>query len=276
MKKSFTLIELLVAIAIIGLLVIIAIPINRARRGASIARILQYEASLHRYLGADIVGWWKLDGDLNDISGYNNHGSWEGGGDPQYLDGVPGKEGYALEFDGTDDYVDVGQIKEIDFGTGTFTISQWFKIVDLSKSVSLFSKGGGHITNSADRTPGIVYGRHSNGSFRTQITDGENIRRITSSWGDSLEWENVVVTIDRNANVMSIYRNTNLLGQANISIIENIDHPNSVRLGAARSTIQFFAGIISDVRIYSRALTSKEINALYVETKDKYISKNEK
>ncbi len=80
MKKSFTLIELLVVIAIIGLLVIIiAIPINRARQGASIARILQYEASLHRYLGSDIVGWWQFnegEGSIaKDISGQGNDGS---------------------------------------------------------------------------------------------------------------------------------------------------------------------------------------------------------
>jgi len=34
-----------------------------------------------------------------------------------------------------------------------------------------------------------------------------------------------------------------------------------------------FFGIIDDVRIYSRALTASEIQTLYAQTKDKYLTK---
>ncbi len=56
---------------------------------------------------ADLVGYWKFDeGSGNtayDLSNYTNDGTING--DPKW---VAGKIGAALEFDGSDDYVDCG------------------------------------------------------------------------------------------------------------------------------------------------------------------------
>ena len=53
--------------------------------------------------GADsnLMGWWKLDGDTQDSSGNNRHGTIQG--NAQF---VPGFYGQALSFDG-DDYVSI-------------------------------------------------------------------------------------------------------------------------------------------------------------------------
>ncbi len=265
--KSFTLIELLVVIAIIGLLVIIiAIPINRARRGASIARILQYEASLHRYLGSDIVGWWQFnegEGSVAyDISGYNNDGTIHGA---TYVDGVPGKEGYALEFDGISDYVNVGSDSSLNL-TNEITQSAWIYPV-------------GNPTN--DR--GTISTKNASYYFQHYVDD-----RITvyTYWnfngtrgGSSYFYSNN--TVQRNQWNFVAWSEKN--GLRRIYINGELDaegqFQESIWVGTASLTIgaqgstRHFNGKIDDLRIYSRALTSEEINTLYTETKDKYFAK---
>ncbi len=141
-NKSFTLLELLVVIAIIGLIASIAIVSTRGGIGrARIAKTLQYEASLHRYLGSDIVGWWKFDeGEgttVTDISGYNNHGTIVGA---TYVDGVPGKGGSALSFNGSN-YVDTS----VKINTTAFTVIFWVKINNLTYGYFLSQWQLGHL-----------------------------------------------------------------------------------------------------------------------------------
>ncbi len=272
-NKSFTLIELLVVIAIIGLLVIIiAIPINRARRGASIARTLQYEASLHRYLGADIVGWWKLDGDLTDISGNDNHGIWGGSGETQYLDGIHGKEGYALKFNGIGDYVNLtglGLNNPETYGGsyGQSTISLWLKSYEEEES-----------NGFAMYMAGFHYFqiRGSNNQFRLRLMV-RNISENVNYWPVSIasilpnKWTHIVFVIEGKVGVR-FYINGDLDNDISHTGIGISSWGSNSAIGSIYN--DYFNGLISDVRIYSRALTSEEIQTIYAETKDKYIVKN--
>ncbi len=260
MKKSFTLIELLVVIAIIGLLVIIiAIPINRVRRGASIARTLQYEASLHRYLGADIVGWWQFnegEGSVAyDISGYSNDGTIHGA---TYVDGVPGKEGYALEFDGSNDYVEVAQ------GHGllskNITISMWIN------------------PPIWDGVTALITSRESIGTHGLMFFRNTSPNTLHFDWGGrwnanylppTNQWTHLVITRDSNARILYV----NGVLNSSTSAGSNPNQDAILRIGVDTISNQYnFNGKIDDLRIYSRALTSEEIQTIYTETKDKYIT----
>ncbi len=270
MKKSFTLIELLVVIAIIGLLVIIiAIPINRARRGASIARILQYEASLHRYLGADIVGWWKFDegeGSVAyDISGHNNDGTLVN--NPQWVDGVPGKEGYALEFDGVGDYIYISNNSSLNFGTNSFTTAVWLYIdINIEGTTAFLGKCGS--------TNGWRWRRATDGRLAVSLHDSLSWKSYYSDKNFLMlgEWIHVITVVDQSSKEISFYLNGEL-----DSIEKNIRDYNlgtngTFQIGRSNFAAIYYKGLISDLRIYSRALTSEEINTLYTETKDKYIA----
>ncbi len=272
MKKSFTLIELLVVIAIIGLLVIIiAIPTNRARRGASIARILQYEASLHRYLGSDIVGWWQFDegeGSVaKDISGYSNDGTIHGA---TYVDGVPGKEGYALEFDGSGDYVDISNDDILKLSEGG-TIGAWFKMDSWggdSWSNTIVGKGGGGWANHHY----ILFKQSGTTNMLFSVSDGTNYLGTSGPKTPSLLLDTwYYITAVWNNTQKCIYLNGSLM-QCVSSTIMPIDSAASVSIGRTGTSTYYFNGKIDDVRIYSRALTSEEINTLYTETKNKYIT----
>ncbi len=266
MKKSFTLIELLVVIAIIGLLVIIiAIPINRARQGASIARILQYEASLHRYLGSDIVGWWQFnegEGSVAyDISGHNNHGTLVN--NPQWVDGVPGKGGSALEFNGQNNQVKIsdpiGELREI-------TISLWVKFFNLDSYQHIFEQD----TNRTrlfwnwGSQPNKFYIVFSNGiSAHGGYTDTQIIEKN--------KWYNIIAK--SNGSDISLYLNGEEIYK--VTRTDHIINGNNsdFRIGSRSENVTSpFNGLIDDARIYSRALTSEEIQTIYTETKDKYLT----
>ncbi len=278
--KSFTLIELLVVIAIIGLLVIIiAIPINRVRRGASIARILQYEASLHRYLGADIVGWWQFnegEGSVAyDISGHNNHGTLIN--NPQWVDGVPGKEGSALEFNGNNDYIGIPHNNSLNSAMGkteTFTISAWIY------PTAWVNFG------AINKAPGGCWGNTTNGlwtsalGFRCVMGHG-NPNLCNPSGGQIIlthdaelnNWYHVVCTGDGNR--LSMYINGEKKGNRNISniTVERMDNQSDLIIGRRTAgSSGSVSGFIDDVKIYSNGLSAEEINTLYAETKNKYFT----
>ena len=146
-QKSFTLIELLVVIAIIGVIAsIVLVTVKSVREKARIAKGLQFAASVHHALGTYAVGIWDFDEGsgttANDASGYDNVGTingatWTAEGD------TPSEKGYALSFDGSNDYVDT-----IDLSWGrddSFSIAVWIKPATASGNKPIVSKSSWNI-----------------------------------------------------------------------------------------------------------------------------------
>ncbi len=72
----------------------------------------------------NLVAWWKLDeasgNSALDWSGHGNHGQLRGG--PQW---VSGYDGIALEFDGSDDYVNFSSPSDLPSGTSARSMCGW-------------------------------------------------------------------------------------------------------------------------------------------------------
>ena len=87
---------------------------------------------------ADLVGWWKFDGDALDSSGLGNDGTLAG--DPEF---VVGWLGQAIYLDG-DDYVTMDGVAD-DVTSNNFTMNAWVKTTDNGDWFSVNDATGGNV-----------------------------------------------------------------------------------------------------------------------------------
>ncbi len=281
-SKSFTLIEILVVVAIIGIIATIAVVATRGVIGrARIARTLQSEASIHRYLGMDIVGWWKFDDETDrykDISGKGNHGSCTSC--PTAVSGVPGKGGSALDFDGTNS-VRIPDDPTLRI-TDAITAMAWVKGEEqnnktfLSKWDTLAAQAAWTMTSGPTGYANklrIILSKDE--TFTTE--SGKDYRSSIIAFDNN--WHHVAFTFTNNT--LKLYidgaEDTSVAKIWNAEIIALHESTADVMIGSRltnNAVVFLFKGQIDDARIYAEVLTSEEINTLYAETKHKYIAEN--
>ncbi|MEM5812018.1 MAG: LamG domain-containing protein [Candidatus Aenigmatarchaeota archaeon] len=218
-----------------------------------------YEVGTNKRLStfqSGLVGYWPFDEGSGviayDLSGYGNNGTLQNG--PQWVDGKLGK---ALSFDGVDDHVNLGPRPMLDF-LNNFTMCTWFN--HISGSGILVNNEGKYEWAPNVNQPGKV-------SYAVANTSpGWNW--VVSSNFSSGQWQFYCFTYSSNALIKSYINGINnyvLQGSGNID--DFAPHLNDVRIGGRQSEVQFFNGLIDEVRIYNRALSDDEIKALYEATK---------
>jgi hypothetical protein len=208
----------------------------------------------HSSLRQGLVGAWcpSLGASglsLIDRSGRNNHGT---------LTNMAGQDnwpssgsGVSINFDGTNDYADLGSRLPSTFDKQTIRLScvrRTAKKQSLISSYTASPQGGWGIEILANNT--INYFGFQN---TTTFTDVQTSQTISAN-----SWTDVVCTFD--AGVFSIYLNGVLA--ASKSGVSSIYNTSSVRLGATIANADFFNGQLDDIRIYNRALTAAEIRLL--------------
>lgn len=219
------------------------------------------------------VGHWKLDecqGTVaNDSSGNSNTGTITIGASGEdtvgtcstsstaWGSGATGKRNYSLSFDGTDDYIDVGNMN-LDGYTG-ITIAAWIKPVDFGAYNEIFdnNNGAAHIS-----------------TLRTQITTG-NVQFLTrnSSDTDASITSASAVAAGSWSYVVGVYNGTDLRIYINGVLdgtpvsqtgVLKANAVNTKKIGVnGGGGSQFFDGQIDDARIYNYALTATQIKTLY-------------
>jgi hypothetical protein len=195
------------------------------------------------------MGWWKLDGNTQDSSGNNRHGTIQG--NAQF---VPGFYGQALNFDG-DDYVNIDGYKGV-LGTNPWSISAWLRATDVADHRCIISWG----TNSTGQRIEV---RMMSGNGRMRSNHGGGNVQTDGSVNDG-EWHHIVLTVIANATcsypdmifyVDGVDDTTPTTDPDPLDITENFDVGIGLR---ATHSDRFWVGDLDDVRMFDRVLTAEE------------------
>lgn len=200
-----------------------------------------------------------------DYSAYGNTGTlMPVGSEPAWT--ASGKYNNALVFDGSNDYVSIGNVSSLNFGTGSFTISIWIKASStISGNVVVVQKADAVASNYAGFS---VYLRPNDPYLRFHVSDGTHEQYTTSFATDLRDdlWHHIGIVWDSTTQKISMYldgafitNDTTGTATGSIDNAKPAEIGRNYQLGAG---LQYFKGTIDEVRIYKRVLTLYEINAV--------------
>jgi formylglycine-generating enzyme required for sulfatase activity len=203
---------------------------------------------------AGLISWWKFDEGSGTTAG-DSEGSNDGTlypastGPTWTTDTAGGASTYALDFDGSEDYVNCGNGSSLDI-TGAITIEAWVKTTSAAYIVEKFS------TNS----PWNGYG--------LGIDTGADDYGKLNFWTDGMmSWVKSTGTVtDGNLHHVAVTGN----GSSGTFYIDGVSNgsftysppsssANTLYIGSKDGAERYFNGIIDDVRIWDHALTEDDI-----------------
>ncbi|UCD50156.1 MAG: carbohydrate binding domain-containing protein, partial [Phycisphaerales bacterium] len=208
---------------------------------------------------ADLVGWWTLDegegSTAVDWSGHDGHGTLIGG--PQWVDGF---QGTALEFSGSEQYVDCGD--EAGAGvTADFTLAAWAQMTP--GNAGQYMGIAGKLRNVGGYN-GFGLVRHSSNVFRLWVSDGDTggINGVASSdvtYTDA-DWHHITGVREGRSNILYV----DGVRQTASNETDFVPSPDFFHIGRQYSHMddRYFEGKIDDVRVYDKALTDAQIAEL--------------
>ena len=208
------------------------------------------------------IAHWKLD----DGAGTTAVDS-EGGHDGTLTNGpawVAGQIGDALNFDGVNEYVDVGTF---DVSGSGLTMMGWFNADTIPTSDGrIISKANG--LNATDAWWQLsTTDSGANRYLRMRIKAGGT----TTTMADSTvnlstgQWYFAVATYDNASGAMKLYLDGAEVKSGTHAVGGAVDTGPAVpiAIGANGTAERFFDGILDDVRVYDRALNATEISDLF-------------
>jgi hypothetical protein len=193
---------------------------------------------------AGLIAWWPADGDANDVVGGNNGSAGYG------TTFMPGVMGEAFSFDGSNGYVTVPDSDRLNFGAAApITIAAWIYRTGSSPIMHIIGKrdGCGNINyQMAFDYNGLRFDGY--GGVLTGVSPPLNT------------WMHVAATFD--GSTFAFYINGKLSATSTgVTLGPTNSHP--LEIGASGDCAYRWEGLIDEVQIYNRALSSDEIAASY-------------
>jgi hypothetical protein len=210
-----------------------------------------------------LISLWKGEGNTQDSTGSNN-GLVAGG----VISYAAGKVNQAFHYHDGGGYVTVPASPSLDVGQGAgFTLEAWIQPADAVNQRPIFEwqyntnndHTGAHFWISAIGGSGCL--------FANIVDTTNNAHWFYSAPGIiTTNYQHVALTYSKSNGLASLYRNGILVAQTNLGLFTpnttgNLLLGNRTYLGGA--TQYHYAGNLDEMSLYSRALASNEIAAIY-------------
>jgi hypothetical protein len=210
-------------------------------------------------LRADLVAHLPFDGNIEDVSGNANHGTFAGDVAPTFTDGFDGSLASAVLFDGVNDIVSLAPSATLPISDlPAFSVAMWVR-GGVQTDRRVFSEG-----SSTNNTPLFNLGTHNtgaNGALNSFLRPGPGHRQ-TAFIAYDLTWHHIA-WVERTGRV-DVYID-GVRDPVNLSYTSTGPRAvNRIAIGGIlRATAgSFFAGSIDDVRLYNHAISEAEVQAL--------------
>ncbi|MEM7825107.1 MAG: LamG domain-containing protein [Candidatus Aenigmatarchaeota archaeon] len=212
----------------------------------------------------DLVGYWTFDESSGtvayDYSGNSNKctlmdetGSCGGNGCPTW---VSGRSGYALSFDGVGDYVDCGNDNSLNFYDRDSTVEAWIKYSGQQKSYEEL------IVGKTGFNTGLI--AFQDKLYFTIYNDTLDAHSVSFTIHDFNRWYHAVGVFSRTNGMLYLFVDGELKDSKNFYGNPISLSTRPLRIGGADlGSNYYFNGIIDEIRIYNRTLTSNEIKSEY-------------
>jgi hypothetical protein len=193
---------------------------------------------------------------VKDYSPYGNHGKIYG------ATWIDGSFGWALSFDGIDDYIRIGVV---DWFTGRkpWTILLWLNTTEYDNVWRRVFSNEGTNRRGINMVRSIYENRII---FEIRRTDGTWLSGVSYIYTPD-KWHMVTITFD--GYYLRLYENSTLKNQ-NVVTEDIPASENPFLIGADPIWGDYFKGLIGEIRIYNRALTETEIRYHYESTRAIY------
>lgn len=243
--------------------------------------MLSLQVIANTFVTDGLVSYWTFDkkdvrnNEIKDVWG-ENHG--KSGGNPRV---IAGHIGEALQFDGTDDYVNLTNLDDFGSQLDSSTFEAWIIVEHKNHQMILFNVRDDCMEWYLNIYSGIKQVRNQiNMGIRFKVKDLKNAcqgfhgalfpTKISDGNWHHIVYTNKIVTVDIAAAKKQIQQRIYLDGKpisgSNLPVrrADNfIPFVKPIYLGSEGkhgNQTRFFKGMIDEVRIYNRALTEDEVS----------------
>ena len=229
-----------------------------------------------------LQGWWKLDASatfdgsnwsIPDSSSNSNTGTSNGMTAANLVQSnlniLSPYSRYALDFDGSNDYIDCGNDTSLQI-TNNLTVSTWIK-TDSSSFQGIIYKGLYVGTTGAGSSYAMYFNTAGKITLQFYLTNTEGLSSGTifnvttsNSYNDG-KWHNI--TAVKNLTSVSLYVDNALDGTATATLNYIVNSTQNVTIGSKSDGSFNFNGSLSSFSIWNAALTSAQVTEIYNEGK---------
>ncbi len=208
---------------------------------------------------AGLVSWWRAEGAPIDAGGSNN--AVLGGG----LVYGSGKVGQAFAFTGTNGFVRVPASTSLNVGLGGgFTLEAWIQPAQKATlPVFDWSSGSGYAV--------LLYANHpSVGTLYASVGDATGTLHVLQSAGNVLlpnSMQHVALTYDKASGIARLMVDGVIVAQDTVGMVTpktDTDLGIGFRVPEAPYGAGYYDGLIDEATLYSRALATNELQAIFL------------